>query len=39
MYVCEMFEKNCTGLGLDIFNYVFVNYFKTFHRNKYEDLN
>jgi len=36
MYGCKMFEKNYTGVRLDIFNFMFVNYFKTFYRNTYE---
>jgi hypothetical protein len=38
MYGCEMFEKNCSGISLDIFNYMFVNYSKTFYRNTYKDF-
>jgi hypothetical protein len=34
-----MFEKNYTGIRLGIFNYMFVNYFKTFYRDTYEILN
>jgi hypothetical protein len=30
MHSCEMFQKNYIGIRLDIFNYMFVNYFKTF---------